>query len=334
MTTQLPLIGVTMGDPAGVGPELVAHLMAREQSRADFVVMGDTDILRRAGELIGWSQEIVTISDPSEARSLPSKACPVIDQGTMSYSDLLPGEVNTDCGRASVAGIKLSADLVAEGRIDAVVSAPVNKVSMNEAGSYYPGQTEMYLERWGMTPQDGHIMLIGGKVRCSLVTAHCSMREAIERIVPERVERIASQGIETLRSLFGIADPKIGVAGLNCHAGDGGLFGPEEIDVINPVMRQLRERGMNITDAHPADALFYSAEQGRYDLVVGMYHDQGVIPLKRYGYVTVIAGAPHIRTTCGHGTAFDIAWTGKVRADLFLRAADLATELAETRIGR
>lgn len=332
MKKTKPLIGITMGDPSGVGPELVAHLMERGEQSANILVIGDADILQAAGDLIDWTQKIERVSSAAEAREVPAGKCAVLDLGIMSYHEVKPGVVDAQCGRASVAGIKMSADLVAAGEIDAVASAPVNKVSMNLAGEHYPGQTEMYLESWGMTPEEGHIMLIGGEVRCSLVTAHCSMQEALDRMVPERIERIALQANKTLITLFGVTKPTIGVAGMNCHAGDGGLFGREEIEVINPMAQQLRENGLDITDAQPADALFYAAEQGRYDVVLGMYHDQGVIPLKRYGYVTVIAGAPHIRTTCGHGTAFDIAWQGKVRPDLFLRAVDLAADLAGSRI--
>jgi 4-hydroxythreonine-4-phosphate dehydrogenase len=134
-----------------------------------------------------------------------------------------------------------------------------------------------------------------------------------------------------LRKLFRIEAPRIGMAGLNCHAGDGGLFGREEIEIIDPAAETLRDEGISVTPAQPADSLFHAADQGAYDAVIGMYHDQGVIPLKRYGYVTVIAGAPHIRTTCGHGTAFDIAWQNRVRPELFLRAVDLATDLAARR---
>lgn len=334
-TGYRPLLGITMGDPAGVGPELVAHLAERADPDADLVVLGESTILGKAGALIGWNRRIKEVTSPAEARNLRPGQCAVIDLGVMDYAALVPGREDACAGASAVAGIRLSAALAATGEIDAVVSGPVNKVSMNAAGESYPGQTEMYLEGWNMTPAEAHIMLVGGPVRCSLVTAHCSMREALDRLTQGRVERIARQAIATLGRHFGIEAPVIGVAGLNCHAGDGGLFGREEIDIINPVMARLRDEGIDITDAQPADALFHAAENGRYDVVIGMYHDQGVIPLKRHGYVTVIAGAPHIRTTCGHGTAFDIAWKNSVRADLFLRAADLAKNLARrSRISR
>lgn len=328
MMERRSLLCVTLGDPAGVGPELVATLMDRPRRECDFVVVGSAEVLEAAGRLIGWKQKIRRLAAAEEALDLPPGTCPVIEPAPLASQDIRRGEVDAACGRAAVAAIRMSADLAARGEVDAVVSAPVNKVSMKLAGEHYPGQTEMYLESWGLEPADGHIMLVGGKVRCSLVTGHCSMREALDRITAKRVERIARQAHATLRRHFGITAPRIGVAGVNCHAGDGGLFGTEEIEVLNPVMARLRADGMDVTDAEPPDALFHAAERGVYDSVLGMYHDQGVIPLKRTGYVTVIAGAPHIRTTCGHGTAFDIAWTGKVRPDLFLRAADLAAELA------
>lgn len=327
-TESRPLLGITMGDPAGVGPELVAHLVDRTDLDADLVVLGESAILAKAGALIGWNRRIKEVASPAEVRGLGPGVCAVIDLGLMDVAALVPGREDAHAGASAVAGIRRSAALVAAGEIDAVVSGPVNKVSMNAAGESYPGQTEMYLEGWNMTPAEAHIMLVGGPVRCSLVTAHCSMREALDRLTQDRVELIARQAIETLGRHFGIKAPRVGVAGLNCHAGDGGLFGREEIDVINPVMARLRAEGIDISDAQPADALFHAAESGRYDAVIGMYHDQGVIPLKRHGYVTVIAGAPHIRTTCGHGTAFDIAWKNSVRPDLFVRAAGLARDLA------
>lgn len=326
--TSPALIAVTMGDPSGVGPELVAHLFARPHLPSHrFVALGDAHVLASALKLTGVGGTVAIISDPQEAQALPPDAIPVLDVGGLAKDTLQIATTTVESGRSAANAIFAAADLVRAGAVAAIVSAPANKVSLNLAGHEYPGQTEMFLERWDMTPEQAHIMLIGGKIRCSLVTAHCSMADALRKLTRKRVEAIAQQAHATLRTLFHVPDPLIGVAGMNCHAGDGGLFGQEEIDVIDPVMTELRAAGLRFTEARPSDALFYEAEQGQYDAVLAMYHDQGVIPLKRYGYVTVIAGAPYVRTTCGHGTAFDIAWKGIVRPELFLRAADLAVGL-------
>ncbi|MCP3371815.1 PdxA family dehydrogenase [Bradyrhizobium cajani] len=330
--TSPALIAVTMGDPSGVGPELVAHLFRRQPAPTyRFVVLGDAHVMTSALSTSGADGPISIITDPLEAHELPLNAVPVMNVGGLAPEELKIGTATPEGGRSAARAIFAAADLVRAGAVSAVVSAPANKVSLNLAGHHYPGQTEMFLERWGMTTEDAHIMLIGGQIKCSLVTGHCSMADALHKLSRDRVDRIARQAHATLRSLFHIPDPVIGVAGLNCHAGDGGLFGREEIDTIDPVMSGLRAEGLRFTEARPSDSLFYEAEKGRYDAVLAMYHDQGVIPLKRYGYVTVIAGAPFLRTTCGHGTAFDIAWKGVVRPDLFLRAADLAADLVTNR---
>jgi 4-hydroxythreonine-4-phosphate dehydrogenase len=331
-SSEKPVIAVTIGDPAGVGPELVAQLFARaHEFFARFVAIGDAKVLAAAFKLVGTKHQLVSVETPAAADELSGNQAAIINLDKLSTKDFEPGKINSLCGASAVAGIRLAADLVANGKVKAVVSAPANKVSMQQAGDNYPGQTEIFLERWGLAREEAHIMLIGGDLKCSLVTGHCSMQEAIRRIKRDRVEKIASQANRTLQQLFKIAKPRIGVAGLNCHAGDGGLFGRQEIEEINPAIAKLRIEGLNITDARPADALFLEAERGDYDGVLAMYHDQGVIPLKRYGYVTVIAGAPYIRTTCGHGTAFDIAWKSKVDSKLFLRAVALAVQLTEFR---
>lgn len=322
------LIAVTMGDPSGVGPELVAQLFARPPATTHrFVALGDAHVLQAALRATGSAQTVSLVADPLEVPALPPAAVPVIDVGGLAADGLRIGTASPESGRSAANAIFRAAELVQSGAVAAVVSAPANKVSLNLAGHRYPGQTEMFLERWGMSAEEAHIMLIGGRIRCSLVTGHCSMADTLRKLTRARLERIARQAHATLRILFQVEDPLIGVAGLNCHAGDGGLFGREEIETIDPVMTELRAQGLRLTEARPSDALFYEAEQGKYDAVLAMYHDQGVIPLKRYGYLTVIAGAPYLRTTCGHGTAFDIAWKGIVRPELFLRAADLAADL-------
>ncbi len=326
---------ITQGDAAGIGPELIVRAFEQPELRehSSLCVIGDAAVMRAAIQDLGAALEVHTMSAPAQAAELPEHAMGVIDLGIASPERLKIGAVDAAAGEASVRAIHLGSDLIAAGEADAIVSAPANKVSIHAAGHRYPGQTEIFLERWGVARDHAHIMLLGAGLRVSLVTAHCSMRQALERITQERVERIARQAQATLRDLFAIEDPYLGVAGLNCHAGDEGLFGHEEIDAINPAVAALRAEGLRLTEARPADALFHEAENGAYDGVLAMYHDQGVIPLKREGYVTVIAGIPHVRTTCGHGTAYDIAWRGgKAAPGLFLRALDPGADLARMRL--
>lgn len=328
-----PQIIITAGDAGGVGPELVVQAFAEPSLRkaADLVVVGDAAVLQAALRVSRVDLTIEAIKAPGDAAGAPAVVLPVLDLGLVSPKTLAKGEPDPLAGESSVAAIHLASDLAANGDVDAIVSAPANKISMNSAGHAYPGQTEIFLERWNIPGDSAHIMLLAHEMRVSLVTAHCSMREAVDRVRKDRVLRIGRQCVWTLKNHFAIDDPLIGVAGLNCHAGDGGLFGREEIEEIAPAIEILRGEGIRLTDPQPADALFYKAGQGAYEGVLGMYHDQGAIPLKRSGYVTVIAGVPFIRTTCGHGTAYDIAWKGVADPRLFIRAVQTAINLVEAR---
>jgi 4-phospho-D-threonate 3-dehydrogenase / 4-phospho-D-erythronate 3-dehydrogenase len=253
----------------------------------------------------------------------------VIDLANLAPGDFEAGRVNASCGQAFVDYIRASARLALDGDIDAIASAPTNKEAMHAAGHLYAGQTEVFAE--ATDTKNFFTVLTGGKVKVFLVSSHVSLREAIDLVKPERVERVIRIAREALRELWHVENPKLAVAGLNPHAGDGGLFGREEIEHVIPVMQRLSAEGFDLVGPGPADSLYYAAEQGAYDGVIGMYHDQGVIPLKRYGYVTVIAGTPIIRTTAGHGTAYDIAGQGIAKPDVLIRAIQLAAELADLR---
>ena len=326
-----PRVVITQGDPAGVGPEIIAKTFmdAEVRARATPIVIGDASTMRRAVSLLGLAVQVVEIGAPEDADDLGDLALPVIDlELGIDEAVMDAGAPTAAAGQLSAQAIHRSIEIVMAGRADAIASAPVNKVALHSAGYLYPGQTEMFAEGVGTPKGEYHTMLIGGDMRVSLVTSHMSLRNAIDNITKERVKRIAHQAVATLHDRFGIDAPSVGVAGLNPHAGDGGLFGDEEIREIQPAIEELRSTGVRITNPRPADTLFWEAEKGQYDVVLGMYHDQGVIPLKRYGYVTLIAGIPIIRTTCGHGTAYDIAWKGAADHDLFRRAFLLAAELA------
>jgi 4-phospho-D-threonate 3-dehydrogenase / 4-phospho-D-erythronate 3-dehydrogenase len=325
-----PLIGITMGDAAGVSPELILKALGNpdiyEQCRP--VVIGDTRVLEAAKTFVNSQVNIRSIDDVGEGQ-YEVGTIDVLNQRNLDPSDYELGKVNASCGEAAVHYIRKAARLALDGKLDAIASAPVNKEAMNAAGHHYPGQTEIFAEVEGASTY--FTILTGGKMKVFLVTSHMSLRNSIDHIRQERVEKVIRVAHKSLQELWAIKEPRLAVAGLNPHAGDGGLFGNEEIEEIIPAIRQCREAGIDVGGPYPSDSLFYQAEQGYYDGVLAMYHDQGVIPLKRYGYVTVISGTKLIRTTAGHGTAYDIAGKGIVREDVFARAILLAASLVESR---
>lgn len=323
----LPVIAITMGDAAGVSPEIIVKSLCQrdvyEVCRP--LVIGDARIMRKALKFTDPSFEINTVNDIHNAK-YQYGIIDVYDLNNLAPDGFKIGKTNESCGKAFVEYIRLAAKMALEGTIDAVASAPTNKEAMQAAGHIYPGQTEIFAEETGIT--DFFTVLAGGRLRVFLISSHVSLRKAIEMVTQERVEKVIRKAREVLKELWGIENPRIAVAGLNPHAGDGGLFGQEEIEEVIPVMERLKNENFDLVGPVSSDSLYYAAEQGSYDGVVGMYHDQGVIPLKRYGYVTVIAGIPIIRTTAGHGTAYDIAWKGVARSDVMKRAILLAAELA------
>lgn len=324
---------MTLGDAAGISPEIIIKTLSEEEvyKQVRPVVIGDTRVIKQALEITGKSLKIHPIKEVSEAQ-FEFGTIDIVDMENLSPENFKLGTVSAYCGNAAVEYIRKSAELALAGEIDAVASAPTNKESFNKAGHHYAGQTEIYAEATNTT--DFFTILTGGMLRVYLLSSHTSLRQAIDLVKQERVEKVIRMAHSSLQSIFGIDRPTIAVPGLNPHAGDGGLFGQEEIEEITPVIERLKEEGIDVTGPYPSDSLYYSAEQGKYDGIIGMYHDQGVIPLKRYGYVTVIVGTPIIRTTAGHGTAYDIAGKGIANHDVFKRAALLAAELVEIKRSR
>lgn len=322
-------VGITVGDPAGVGPELALRVASDPalQPGAPVVLIGSADLLRRVSGSAGIEVQVRVVADPVEATEEPGVAS-VIDI-PMDAQSVEPGRVDARNGQAAVEALQLSARLALKGAISATVSAPANKEAFNAAGHRFEGQTEIFAQLTGAT--SFHTLLLGGPLRVSLVSAHCSMLEAVARVTTERVQRILGEMHTALRDAFGIPAPRIGVAGLNPHAGEHGVFGREELDYVMPAVEACRARGVDASDPLAADSMFAAHEAGRYDAVLAMYHDQGTIPLKRFGYVSYSAGLPIVRTTAGHGTAFDIAWTGRADPELLSRATRTAVGLAARR---
>jgi 4-phospho-D-threonate 3-dehydrogenase / 4-phospho-D-erythronate 3-dehydrogenase len=323
-----PLIAVTMGDPAGIGPEIVASTFAevgfRDENRA--LVVGDPLILERAAKLLELPLRVDAISEPEEAAFEPGTV-DVLAVGELP-GDLPFGELDARAGDAAFRYVERATHLASAGRVGAVATAPLNKEAMHLAGHKYPGHTEILAELTGT--EDYAMMLVTDELKVIHVSTHVSLREAIERVRPERELAVIHLAHDALRKL-GVESPKVAVAGLNPHAGENGLFGTEDAEHIAPAVEQAREKGIDASGPHPPDTVFMRARRGAFDIVVVQYHDQGHIPVKLMGFdtgVNVTVGLPFFRTSVDHGTAFDIAGTGKAEHASMRAAIDLARKLA------
>ncbi len=321
MNTKLP-VGITMGDAAGIGPEIVVQACA-QGLRAPHVVYGDAGALRRATAALGARLDVVEITSPAQA-SLRAGLIEVIGRGPALPADLPPGQLSAQAGRGAYDYVCAAIDDAQAGAIRAIVTAPLNKHSMHLAGIDYPGHTEILAERSGTT--DFAMMLANDELRVLLVTIHVALADVIARITPQ-AELSALRLADRACRQMGIARPRVAVAGLNPHAGEGGKFGREEIEVIEPAIAQARAEGINASGPWPGDTIFMRARRGEFDIVVAQYHDQGLIPVKYLGLdhgVNVTVGLPFVRTSVDHGTAFDIAGKGVADHASLVAAFDLA----------
>ena len=326
---NLRRIGITMGDAAGVGPEVVlkalAHAGVYAQCRP--VVIGDARQLARAKKLLKLNLDMHPIGKPGDA-TFNSGIVDCIDLGLVP-SGIAYGEVSAAAGEAAYRYIELAVKLALSNEIDAICTAPINKEALNAAGHHFPGHTEILAALTG-TPEVS-LTLFSPKLRIIHVTAHMGLLDSIAKIDAPLVERTIARGRELLMR-GDPKEPRIGVCGINPHAGEGGLFGRgEEETKIVPAIKVARARGWNVEGPLPADALMYRAARGDFDLVVAMYHDQGHGPVKAMGMehgVNVTAGLPIVRTSVDHGTAFDIAGTGKADERSMLEAIRYAAILA------
>ena len=334
--TTRPLLAITLGDPAGVGPEITLKALqhADVYQRCRPLVVGDRRMLARAAEFLGVPSPPIDIvsheSQPSTATYAAGRIA-LFDLANAAPEDCPVGAISAAAGRAAVEYVFAACDMALAGSVDAVVTAPLNKAAMNLAGFHYAGHTELLAER----THAGKIsmLLVGPKLRVVHVSTHVSLDEAIRRVTPERVGEVIDLAQRSCRAL-GIARPRIAVAGLNPHAGEGGLFGSQEETAIMPAVLAARARGLNVSDPQPPDTVFLRAVKGEFDIVVAMYHDQGHIPMKLLAFddgVNVSMGLPIIRTSVDHGTAFDIAGTGQAREDSLLAAIDVAIQMVKAR---
>ena len=305
---ELP-IAITMGDPAGIGPEIIAKLYADPPLLPTTLVLGDEGVLKRVIQLLALPLTVRVIDSPEEIQSTAG----TINVISLTHlpDDLPFGQLDARAGQAAYDYIRAGIDLALQKRIRAVVTAPINKEALKLAGIHYPGHTEILADFSGT--KDFAMMLMNEELRVILVTIHVSLREAIELLTVEReltTIRLAHRAMTQL----GIAHPRIAVAGLNPHAGEHGLFGSEDEMIVKPAIQQAQAEGIEASGPWPGDTVFMHARQGRFDIVVAQYHDQGLIPVKYLGVdegVNITVGLPFVRTSVDHGTAFDIAGTGK-----------------------
>jgi len=328
---ERPIIAITMGDAAGVGPEIImkslAHPELYEQCRP--LVIGDAERLKEAGRIVGSKLEVCSLcADTLDKAAYKSGMVDCIDLKLIP-KDLPWGKISATAGDAAFHYVELAAKLASSGKVGAICTAPLNKEALHAGGHKYPGHTELLAALTGT--DEVSMMLTTPKLRVLHVTAHVGLLDAIAKIEPGLVERTIARGHEALEKT-GIANPRIGVCGINPHAGENGLFGRgEEEQKIQPAVAACRKKGWNVEGPLPADTLFYRAQRGDFDLVIAMYHDQGHGPVKVLGLesgVNITVGLPVIRTSVDHGTAFDIAGTGKADERSMLEAMRQAIQLA------
>jgi 4-hydroxythreonine-4-phosphate dehydrogenase len=324
-----PLVAVTMGDGAGVGPEVIVPAVVHPDTlaRCRPVVIGDAARLRLAARILGQDVEIVPIDEPAQAEFGGSRIN-VIDLGLLP-EDLPWGAVSAVAGEAAYQYVRVAAELAVAGAVQGICTAPLNKEALHAAGHRFPGHTELLAHLTGT--DEVSMMLTTPKVKVVHVTTHIGLIDAVARIEPGLVERTVRRGHEALVRA-GVTEPKIGVCGINPHAGENGLFGHgEEEEKIVPALEVLRADGIDARGPLPADTAFFLAGRGDYDLIVAMYHDQGHAPVKVLGIesgVNITVGLPVIRTSVDHGTAFDIAGKGVAEPGSMVEALRQAAELS------
>lgn len=341
---SMKIIGITMGDPASIGPEITAKALSDPSvyERCKPLVVGDVPVMEEALKITGLSGKlkIHTIGDVSEAL-FEYGTIDVCNMGMVDMDKLQRGKVSAMAGNAAFQYVKKVIGLAMDHKIDATVTNALNKEAMNLAGHHYSGHTEIYADYTGTRKYT--MMLAHENLRVVHVSTHVSLREACGRVKKDRILEVIRIAHQACRRL-GISQPKIGVAGLNPHSGENGMFGREEIEEITPAIQAARDEGIQADGPVPPDTVFSKARGGWYDIVVAMYHDQGHIPLKVVGFVynqeeqkwdavagvNITLGLPIIRASVDHGTAFDQAGTGLASELSLTNAMDYAIRMAET----
>lgn len=339
-----PILAITMGDPAGIGPEIVVKALNLKETydKCRPLVTGDAAIMERAVRQMGTGQKVNSIENVGDAK-FELGTIDVIDLKCIDMNTFEPGKVAPQCGNAAFVSIIKAIELAMAGEVDGTVTAPLNKEALHKGGHNFDGHTEIYAHYTGTKK---YAMLLADEfLRVIHVSTHVSLREACDRVKKDRIIEVTELIDDACRQ-FGMEKPRIGIAGLNPHASDNGLFGWEEEKEIIPAVNELRERGFDVDGPVPPDTLFAKAKCGKYDGCVAMYHDQGHIPFKVVGFnwdketgkmdsakgVNITLGLPIIRVSVDHGTAFDVAGKGVASPDAMLLSIDYATRMAISRI--
>jgi 4-hydroxythreonine-4-phosphate dehydrogenase len=355
-----PILAVTMGDPTGIGPEVIVGAWHDSQihEQARLFVVGHPDFLRRAGQLLNRDITVVEIESPESFGQVRSSAStiPCLNAGRDEVLDVPPGQVDARAGEAAYQAVRIASELAIAKQIDGIVTAPLSKAALHAAGHHYPGHTELLAEicgvrdfammlylggehgaggrAWGA--ESGERRARGFRPHAGLgvvhVTLHQALRSVFADLTPDAIEAKCRLADGAMRRL-GAARPRIGVCALNPHAGEGGLFGDEEHSIIRPAVEAARRAGLVVSGPYPADTLMMRARDGEFDAVVAMYHDQGHIALKLLGMheaVNITLGLPIVRTSVAHGTAFDRAGQGTARCEGMVAAICTAAQLATT----
>lgn len=326
-----PPIAITMGEPAGVGGEvLIKAWLARTAGLPPFFVLDDPVRLRALAAQANLDCPIVKITKPKEATDHFSDALPVIPLGSPCNSKAGTPSVST--ADAVIEAIDRAVAYTRTNEACAIVTSPVHKETLYRNGFKYPGHTE-YLAELGGTGREPVMMLAAPELKVVPVTIHMSLADAIGQLDAKKIIHCVEVTHQDLKTKFGIAEPRLAIAGLNPHAGEGGHLGNEEQTIIEPAIAALRKAGINVTGPVPPDTMFHADARAHYDAAICMYHDQALIPIKTLAFdraVNVTLGLPFIRTSPDHGTAFDIAGTGQANPASMIAAIGLAAELAET----
>ncbi len=330
MSESRPIIGITMGDPAGIGPEIILLSLCKSSvyKVCRPLVIGDLNIMTAAKKCVRSHLHFKSVKDPEEG---------IYNLGTvevLNLTEIVPdpplwGHPTAETGSAMVNYIESACDLTAQGRIAAMVTCPINKAAMQMAGCRYNGHTELLAER---TKSDNFsMMLAGDRLRVVLVTIHVPLKKVPSLLSSSKVSQTIKLTWQAMRDRFGLKSPRIAVAGLNPHAGEDGMFGNEEKNILLPSIHDALNEGIFVKGPLPPDTVFYQAASGNYDAVVAMYHDQGLIPFKLLHFndgVNVTLGLPIIRTSVDHGTAYDIAGTGTADPGSLIAAITMAAQQA------
>ena len=326
-------LAVSLGDPAGIGPEVIVEAWAQRAKAGltPFFVIGGADVLAKAAQMRGLTVEVVRILNSEDAATIWPEAIPVLGTKDAQYT---PGRPESDGAHLALHSLVEATSRAALGEAGGLVTAPISKSELAQAGFTQPGQTEFLADAFGRPREDAVMMLAGPQLRAVPLTVHCALADVPELLTRDLIAHKARIVEAALMLDFGITKPRIAVCGLNPHAGEDGRFGDEDQFIIAPAIAELETAGMDISGPHPADALFSPRGRKAFDAALAMYHDQALIPVKALDFdqgVNVTLGLPIVRTSPDHGTAVDIAGTGKADPGAMIAALRMASDMVRRR---